>query len=357
MAYLKIHNITVRGISAAVPKTIIDNLNSPIPLSKDYSNAEFVEQTGVKQRRVDENLTASDLGFAAASNLISELKWDPKEIEAIIFVSQFFDFIAPATACILQDKLGLSRKCLAFDIELGCSGWVYGLGVLSSLMQNGYIRKGLLIAGDGKRNYDNSEKYNGALFGHAATATALEFKEGAAEMYFDLGTDGSGYDALMVKGGGARYPFNRHSLDEYEENGVITTDLSSKMKGMDVFAFGISTAPKSLKAVLKESGKEVSNVDFLILHQANKQMNDIIVRKLKINPKQVPSSLDNFGNTSSASIPLTIVTSLRDELKLGNHNILCCGFGIGLSWGSVFFKTEKVVIPDLIEVDSDEQIM
>ena len=357
MALLKVPNVEIKGIAAAVPLKTIDNLHSKSQISKNYTNQEFVDQTGVRQRRVDANLTASDLGFAAANKLLEQLNWDKKEIDALVFVSQFFDFVAPATACILQDRLGLPKDCLAFDMELGCSGWVYGLSVLSAYLQSGCIKKALLIVGDGKRNYENSEKYNGALFGHAAAVTALEFNENCEPLTFQLGSDGSGYQALMVKGGGARFPFNRHSLDEYEAEGEITTDLSSRMNGMDVFSFGISTAPKSIKKLMKEIKKEPTDADYLILHQANKQMNDIIVKKLKFDPDKVPESLSIFGNTSSASIPLTIVTNLKETLSKGKHSLLCCGFGIGLSWGSLFCNVEDLVIPDLVEVESHETML
>lgn len=357
MAFFNYSNVTISGIAAAVPIRVIDNLNSLSRISKQYDNKEFVEQTGVEKRHYDENLTTSDLGFAAATRLLEEMKINREDIEALIFVSQSFDFIAPATACILQDKLGLTRECLAFDVELGCSGWIYGLNTLASLLQNGCIKKALLIVGDGKRNYENAEKYSGALFGHAATATVLEFKKESNPMYFHLGTDGSGYKALMVKGGGARFPFNSHSLDEYELNGEITTDLSSHMNGMDVFSFGISTAPKSIKKLMKEVNQEPSNVDYLILHQANKQMNEIIAKKLKFDSSKVPGNLANYGNTSSASIPLTIVTELGNVLSHGSHSLICCGFGIGLSWGSLYCKVDNLIIPKLVEVASHERIL
>lgn len=356
MAFLTIPNIKIKGISAGVPSKKIDNLNSELPLSDGYDNQTFVDQTGVRERRVDQ-LTTADLCFKAAEKLISDLNWDKSEISALIFVSQYFDFIAPATACIMQSKLGLPKECLAFDVELGCSGWIYGMSVISSLMRGGTIKKALLMAGDGRANYVGADKKAGALFGYAGTVTALEYDESADMMFTHLGSDGSGYEALMVKEGGARFPFNERSLEYTEVDGKQFCGLSSRMNGMDVFSFGISTAPKSIKKLMKEIGKESTDADYLILHQANKQMNDIIVKKLKFDPERVPESLSMFGNTSSASIPLTIVTNLKEALSKGKHSLLCCGFGIGLSWGSLFCNVEDLVIPDLVEVESHETML
>ena len=356
MAYLQIPKIAIKGISAGVPLRTIDNLNCSIKLSEDYDNEAFVNQTGVRNRRIDE-LTTSDLCFKAAEKLIEDLQWDKSEINALVFVSQYFDFVAPATACIMQFKLGLPKECMAFDIELGCSGWIYGMSVISSLMKGGTIKKALLMSGDGRTNFEGAEDVIGGLIGYAGTVTALEYTEEANSLYFDLGSDGSGYNAIMVKEGGARFPANRHSLDLSYVNGKPSCGLLSRMNGMDVFSFGISTAPKSIKRLMKELGKEVTDADYLVLHQANKQMNDIIVKKLKFDPERVPESLSMFGNTSSASIPLTIVTRLREQLSKGKHSLLCCGFGIGLSWGTLYCDVENLVIPDLVEVKSNETML
>lgn len=357
MAFLNTQNVRIAGIAAGVPRIVMDNLNSDYRFSSEYDNATFVEQTGVKERRVDNSITASDLCFAAAEDLISRLGWKKDEIGAIIFVTQTPDFIAPATACVLQDKLGLSKECLAFDVELGCSGWVYGLSIVASLMQGGLIKKALLLAGDGRNNYEGSEKYLGALFGHATTVTALEYKDGADDLKFHLGSDGSGWNALYVKEGGTRYPINKDTLNEVIEDGKPYTGLTSRMNGMDVFSFAISTAPKSVKKLAKEFGFDYSEAQYLVLHQANRQINQVISKKLKFDDDRVPESMSFFGNTSSASIPLTIVTRLGDVISKGRHTLLCCGFGIGLSWGTVWMQTEDVVVSPLIEVESGQNIL
>lgn len=343
MSYLSIPNVKIVGISAGVPKRVVCNLDQN-NLSKDYDAAAFVEATGVRERRVDD-VTASDLCLVAAEKLISDLGWDKSEIDAIIFVSQFTDYFLPATACILQDKLGLSKECYAEDIILGCSGWVYGLSSLASLMQRGCFKKALLLAGDAKRHVP----FEDPLFGYAGTVTALEYQEGADGFKFHFGTDGSGFDAIIIPDGGARNQISKESFVEEKVDGKIYNRLQIRMKGMDVFSFGISTVPKSVKKLGEHFNFDYQDYDYFVFHQANMKMINMIVKKLKLDPSKVPNCIDSFGNTSSASIPLTIVTRLKGQFK-PNSKFICCGFGVGLSWGSVAFQVDQLVISDLVEI-------
>lgn len=343
MSYLSIPNVKIVGISAGVPKRVVCNLDQN-NLSKDYDAAAFVEATGVRERRIDD-VTASDLCLAAAEKLISDLGWDKSEIDAIIFVSQFTDYFLPATACILQDKLGLSKECYAEDIILGCSGWVYGLSSLASLMQSGCFKKALLLAGDAKRHVP----FEDPLFGYAGTVTALEYQEGAEGFKFHFGTDGSGYDAIIIPDGGARNQISKDSFIEEKIDGKIYNRLQIRMKGMDVFSFGISTVPKSVKKLGEHFNFDYQGYDYFVFHQANMKMINMIVKKLKLDSSKVPNCIDKFGNTSSASIPLTIVTRLKGQVK-PNAKFICCGFGVGLSWGSVAFDIDQLVISDLVEI-------
>ncbi len=201
MALFHFRNVRIAGISAGVPKKVIDNLHFCRRISADYDNASFVEATGVRERRYDDSLTTSDLCFKAAKQLMKDLKWSPEEIDAIIMVSQRLDYILPATACIMQDRLGCSKECYAEDIQLGCSGWVYGISNVASLLQHGDIKKALVCCGDARDHYIDPELYD-PLFGYAGTVTALEYKEGSNGLYCHYGTDGSGYDAIIVKEGG-----------------------------------------------------------------------------------------------------------------------------------------------------------
>lgn len=355
MAFLEIKNVRIAGISAGVPEVLIDNLKESIDFSSNYDNADFIESTGVRFKRFDTTLTTSDLCYRAAESLINDLGWDKKEIECLIFVSQTLDFFLPATACILQDKLGLSRECFAQDIQLGCSGWVYGIATIASLMQSGFIKKGLLMCGDAKGHFISG--LPNPLFGHAGTVTALEYKEGEEGFKCHFGTDGSGYDAIITPHGGSRNPVTPDSFTEEWIDGKKTYPLLSRMKGMDVFSFGISTAPKSIKKLASHFGYNYLESDFFIFHQANKKMNDMIVHKLKLDENKAPLCMEEFGNTSSASIPLTIVTRLGHILTNGKFNLTCCGFGVGLSWGTLNFETDNLIIPKLVEVKSNDNIL
>lgn len=344
MAFLEFKNVRVAGFSAGVPAKRVSNIGRGV--SESYNDEEYVELTGVLERPYDENLTTSDLCYAAAERLIEDLQWDKKEIEAIFFVSQTPDYILPATACILQDRLCLGKECYATDISLGCSGWVYGLSNVVSLLQNGDIKKALLLVGDAKRRYNT----NDPLFGFAGTVTALEYTGNPENNFkFDFGTDGSGFDAIIIPDGGAR---NKISIDSFREeiiDGKKCNRIMSRMKGMDVFAFGITTAPKSVKKLAEHYRFNYLDADYYIFHQANMKMNNMIVKKLKLDPEKVPSCMHHFGNTSSASIPLTIVTQLKGKVENQHTKFICCGFGVGLSWGTVAFATDNLVISDLVE--------
>ena len=345
MAFLSYNNVHIVGMSVGVPKRKVCNLDIA-DISRDYDAASFVEVTGVKERRIGE-LTVSDLAVPAANQLLEEVGWEKSTIDGLVVVTQHGDYIVPATSCILQDKLGLSKECMAMDISLGCSGWVYGLSSLVGMMSSGNLHRCLLICGDARRRVE----FNDPLFGFAATVTALEYKEGVNEMLFHLGTDGSGFDAIIIPDGGARNQITPSSFVPQEIEGRQYIPLQSRMKGMDVFSFGITTAPKSVKKLADYYGFDYSAYDYLVLHQANMKMNGMIAKKLKFPDEKVPSSMWEFGNTSSASIPLTIATQIGDQCRNGHVKLLCCGFGVGLSWGTVALGVDHLVIPDLIEVE------
>ena len=355
MAFIEFKNVRIAGISAGVPENVISNytLKSGIDISVDYTPEAFVKTTGVQERHCSEVLTTSDLCFAAAERLIVELGWDKEEIEALVFVSQTADYFLPATACILQDRLGLPTECYAEDVALGCSGWVYGLSNVASLVSTGTIKKALLLAGDARKRAPSPGK--DPLFGHAGTVTAIEFVEGAKGFQFHFGTDGSGFDAIITPDGGSRNQVTLNSFELKEYEGKMMHNLQTHMKGMDVFSFGITTAPKSVRKLGEHFGFDYLCADYYIFHQANMKMNNQIVKKLKLNAEKVPSCMFQFGNTSSASIPLTIVSQLRGGFENKPTKFICCGFGVGLSWGTVAFETEDVVIPDIVKVKDEEE--
>lgn len=345
MGFLTIQNVKISGISSCVPANTEytqDNKN----ISSDYDAEDFIKKTGVKSRRIDNRYTASDLCCAAAERLIIDLQWDKKEIDAIIFVTQGPDYICPATACIIQDRLGLSKECYASEIPLGCSGWVYGLSYAASLLSHGCFKKALLMAGDAKFIMPIPDQ----LSSFAGTVTALEYDEGNEGFKFHFGTDGSGWDAIYIPDGGARNQVSHESLKLEDVNGKQMCRLQSRMNGMDVFAFAISTAPKSIKKLLEYCNKTMDDINYCVLHQANLQIDEIIRGKLKLPEGKVPYSLHDFGNTSSATIPITITTQLKGKVDNRKTTFLCCGFGIGLSWGSVLFCTESIVLSELVEI-------
>ena len=353
MAFLEFKNVRIAGIAAGVPKNIASNLHPTDKdmVSSEYSPEDYVKTTGVMERRTSKTLTTSDLSYGAAEKLIADLGWDKNEIDALVFVSQTPDYILPATACILQDRLGLNKECLAFDVSLGCSGWVYGLCAVAGLMGKG-AKKALLLAGDARSRVKLAGETRDPLFGSAGTA--IVYDEDYEGLKFHFGTDGSGFDAIITPDGGARGPVKPSSFEKEDVDGLMKCRLQTRMQGMDVFSFGITTAPKSVKKLGEHFGFDYLDYDYFVFHQANMKMNNMIAKKLKLAPEKVPSCMYHFGNTSSASIPLTIVTELKEKCENTPTKFICCGFGVGLSWGTVAFESNNRVISSLVEVADEE---
>lgn len=350
MSFFSVSNVQIAGLSACVPAMKDDILS----VYSKWGDAEtFITSTGIEsRRRVSKEICTSDLGVAAAGQLLKDLNWDKDTVDAVIFVTQTPDYILPATSCTIQDRLGLSKDCYTLDISLGCSGWVYGMSVISSLLASGSMKRGLLIAGDTcTRVCADTDKSTWPLFGDAATATALEYQSDASSFDFSFNTDGSGYDAIIIPEGAQRNTFNNKSLEkrEFGEN-IVGTNITVRLNGMDVFAFGISKAPASVNGLISHFGIDKDSVDYFYFHQANMLMNEKIRKKLKLPQEKVPYSLKDFANTSSASIPLTMITQKRNQLMNESLSNIACGFGVGLSWGSLFFKTNKIVVSNLIEI-------
>lgn len=350
MAFLELNHVAIKGIAACVPKTI--ECNDDI-YSRWGNYEEFVRTTGIEKRhKAPDEICTSDLCVAASETLINELNWSKSDIDVVVFVSQTADYILPATSCIIQNRLGLSEQCYTLDISLGCSGWVYALSVIAALMQNGNLRKGLLLAGDTALKYCSPEdKSTYPLFGDAGSVTALEYDENATPMYYNMNTDGSGYETIIIRDGGGRNGVTKESLvDQSYGEGIIRNRLNTELDGMSVFSFGISKAPKVINDLVSHFELNKEAVDYFTFHQANLFMNEKIRKKLKLPAEKVPYSLKNFGNTSSASIPLTLVTEVSNQLKTAKQKHIACGFGVGLSWGAVYFETDKIVCPNLIEL-------
>ena len=352
MSYLSLQGVKISGIAACVPKAVEETTSFSLFSAVDAQN--FIKTTGVERhRRANDSICTSDLCLRAAERLIGDLKWEKESIDCLIFVSQTPDYILPATSVILQDRLGLSTNCYTLDISLGCSGWVYALSVISSLMSNGHMKRGLLLAGDTiLKMASDKDKSSYPLFGDAGSATALEYTAlEKSNMSFVFNTDGAGYRTIMIKDGGYRNlpdanSFVRHTVSE----GIERSDLHLILEGMDVFSFGISQAPKSIGELVEHFSIDIASVDNFYFHQANLFMNEKIRKKLKIGEEKVPYSLRDFGNTSCASIPLTMVIQKDKPLANKKQANIACGFGVGLSWASVYFETDKIVVSELQEI-------
>jgi len=354
MAIQYIKNVRIAGLSAAVPKNIQETRGLPC-FENEEECERYIENVGVERvRRHDGSITCSDLCRSAADRLMSDLGWVAEDIDLLVFLSQSQDYVLPATACVLHGKMGLKQECACFDISLGCSGWTYGLSVVGAMMQSGGFKRALLLMGDAKPTgtpaelMDVNEK---PLFGDSGTATALEYDENASEMLIDTRTDGTGFEAIIKRAGAKRHPFNAQAL-EYapDQHGNVHRPIDTEMDGPAVFVFGITKAPKAVKSVLKLVNRTVEDVDCFLFHQANLMMNEQIRKKCKIPAEKCPYSIRDFGNNSSASIPITMVTAARDALNGSDKEIVACAFGVGLSWATLHMKLQNPVISPLVEV-------
>lgn len=351
MAFFSIQDIAVKGIAAAVPSNMVSNWD--YDLLTESEKKLLIKTTGVEQRRmVVPGMTTSDLCFEAAEKLLKELNWKKEEIDILIFVSQSTDYYLPATSIILQHRLGLPKSCMAFDIGLGCSGYVYGLSVISGMMKATGLKKGLLMVGDVSTiTCSKDDKSTYPLFGDAGTVTALQFDENAEPISFDLNSDGSGKDAIIIPHGGIRNLASPESFVKEEiAPGIVRSKMELALNGLDVFNFSIKEVPNSLKEFLEKTETTPESYDYFVMHQANKLMNETIRKKMKFPPEKIPYSISKYGNTSSASIPLTIVSELSEALKNSNKKLLLAGFGVGLSWGSVSLNLNNVIFPEIIEL-------
>lgn len=349
MAYSRIKNVNIKGVSACVPKNIVKNSEYAKFSVNEYDN--FLKNVGVSERRiVSENICTSDLCFNAALKLFTELNVDPNEIDLLVFVSHTPDYKLPATSCILQDRLKISNEAMCFDVSLGCSGFPYGLQIVSKLLSPS-MKKGLLLIGNTQSLYTTPEdKSVYPLFADAGAAVLLEYSEyDNREMYFYTGTDGSGFKDIIIPDGGCRNMTTPESLIlEPDENGNRRARIHERLDGMNVFAFGINKGLQAVTDLMKKFNIHSDKIDYLLIHQANLKMIKKIEKKLDCQAI-CPVNIDRFGNTSAASIPLLIVTELKNK-DLYNKLFMSVGFGVGLSWGSAAFSLDDCKICDLVEI-------
>lgn len=325
-------NVSITGMACAVPSKVV--------LAEEYSSRfgakavqRFVESTGIQKRHVTNGRqTGSDLCYVAARELMSNKQIGGEDIDALIFVTQFPDYKIPSTAYVLHHRLNIKKDCMVFDVNLGCSAFVNGVYFLSGLIESGTINRALLLIGDVDMEYQNDEDISFAMmFGDAGSACLIE--RGQGEIHGMIRSDGSGYRTIITPRPGARFP-------EKSDAPLIKT-----MNGDDTFLFTITQIPKLFKDYYREFDKKADDFDYYILHQANLMIIDQIARKLKVDRDKFPISLDVYGNTDGASIPVTIVKLCSELTKPQALNLITSGFGIGLSWGiiSCTIHTEDVL--------------
>lgn len=352
MAFLKIPNVAIKGISACVPPMVEENRDIPFYTPEEANKV--IESTGVERKHIvgDSGITASDLCFKACDNLINDLGWERDSIDLICNVTQTSDYTNHPNAFVLHEKLGLKNDCMTLDLYHGCPGWVIGLSSAAALVSLGSIKRALLLVGDNITSVQPKlDRESRPLFGDAGSATALEFDEHAKPLFFETGSNSKDGVSLIVHKGGMRAP---HTIESYKQwlqvlDGTINPEgVADQMDGMSVFSFGITTPPKSIKRLCEQYGIDLSDVDKLLLHQANKFMINKIAKKLKVESEKVPTCLKDYGNTTNSSIPLTIVTQCHHEYASHDMKTVGCGFGTGLAWGSVYFETKQIVCPEVI---------
>lgn len=352
MAILTYENIGISGISACVPKRVIDNLTYDLYFSKDDIQS-IVEKIGVKERRfADEKTCSSDLCFAAAEQLITETSIDRSEIDLLIFISQTPDFRMPATSVILQERLKLPVTTITFDVNLGCSAFLYGLTIAYSMINAGGIRKALLLDGETRSKvYSQKDRKTGFLFGDAGVAAIIEKNNIFGRSWFSLNSDGARESLIKIPAGGYRRMSSCETVKEkvVDEYGNIRSEEQGYMNGADVFNFVIREVPKDFNMLLEYAKIQTDSIDYYIFHQANSYINGYIAKKLKLPPEKIPSTIEKYGNTSSVSIPLTIVSELKGKLE-GYNRLLMSGFGVGLTWGTAIINLQDCYVGQIVEI-------
>lgn len=352
MAILNYNGIGITALSAAVPQHVIKNYEYTEYFPAEQVK-EVVDKVGIFERRfADSETCSSDLCFAAAEKLFEDNNIDRSEIDLIIFISQTPDYRMPATSIILQHRLGLSESCIAFDINLGCSAFLYGMSVVYSMMQSGNIRKALILDGETRSKvYSPKDRRSAFIFGDGGVAALVERNPKFGESWFSLNSDGSRADLIMIPAGGYRNMSSIETLKEkvVDEYGNIRSDEQGYMRGGDVFNFVIREIPRDIKKTIEYANKTVDDFNYIVLHQANNFINSYITKKMKLDTAKIPASIGKYGNTSSVSVPLTIVSELKDKLH-GNSLLLLSAFGVGMTWGTAIVPFVDCKISDIVEV-------
>ncbi|MDE1145346.1 MAG: ketoacyl-ACP synthase III [Azospirillaceae bacterium] len=346
MALARLNGVAVRGIVSALPAGVEETADVAARFGDDAARR-LAAATGIHARHLAApDQCTSDLAVPAAQALLSGLGWDAADIDLLVFVSQTHDQVLPATACLVQRRLGLPKTVAAFDLSLGCSGYVYGLwaagSALASLLPHpdGRPRRALLLAGDTtSRILDPDDRAVAPLFGDAAAATALEMDPAAPPLTVDLGTDGAGAPYLTVPGGAMRAPGTPPRLF---------------MDGTQVFAFTLREVPAAIATTLDAAGWDAADVDRFVLHQANEMMIRRLGQKIGADERRLVLALARHGNTSSASVPLALTHAVAEDLKAGPLRLLLSGFGVGWSWATAAATLGPLAVCETIILPSPQ---
>lgn len=347
MAVLRFNNVGITAISSCVPTYISSNFDIDMPQN---AKERLINSIGIKEKRIAPvDVTSSDLCFKAAEKLIEDNNIDKSSIDMLLFLTFTPDYITPNTSSVLQHKLGLPKSTACLDLSLACSGYVYALSTAFAYASTPGIEKILVLVGETHSKIVNKrDKVTFPLFGDAGSASLVE-KGDFKESIFVLSSDGSGENIMKVSHRGFRNPLTLDSLiDKEREDGNYRKDIEVAMNGMDTFTHAIRNVPKQVKQLMKEAKITPEDVDYLVSHQANKYMIEFIMKRLKFDLNKVPFCLEKYGNTGSASIPLTIVSEIKDKLD-GEKRLLLSAIGAGWSFGTAYLTTRDIKISQIIE--------
>ena len=345
MAFWNIKNVSLRGVAGTVPDNPVKSVDLPVFNQEEADT--FDKTVGILNRYIaPSDICASDLCKDAGERLLAALAWEKESVDVLLFVSVTGDYKTPPTSAILQERMGLPNATFVLDVPMGCCGCIYGITVAGNLLSAGTAKRALVLVGDtAMRMGSTKDKSRMPLFGDSGTAMALEYDPTAEDIVIEMNTLGSGYQALMTPHGGYRHPVTKESF-EYEDfgNGIVRAPKDALINGMDVFSFAISKPPISVKNMMERLGLDKDkDIDFFLIHQANKLIVDRITKKLKLDPEKTPYNLQEFGNLGGASIPMLMTTTIADSLSTRPLTLLCSSFGLGLTWGTMVMKTKPMV--------------
>jgi 3-oxoacyl-[acyl-carrier-protein] synthase III len=322
---------TIKAIEYHLPKTCEDNDMLSVE-NPEWRMDDIFSKTGIKKRWISgENETSVDLAYFAAKKVID--KFDAEKIDTLLYVTQSPDYFLPSSSCILQDRLSLPSNIKSFDINLGCSGYMYGLSIASAYIESGLSENVLLVCSDTYTKYIlPNDRTNRPIFSDAASATLVSKSVPKNIGYFSFGTNGSGFDKLIVKEGAAKSNFM-----------VSGVQPSLYMNGAEVFMFTMSTIPDNVEKVLIESSNTINNIDYFFFHQASKIVLENLSRKLELPREKVYSCMEEIGNTVSSSIPIALKIASSSKVLSKGSKLLLSGFGVGLSWGSCILEWDELL--------------